>query len=275
MKTRIISGIVMAPLLILVILGGNFLTAAAFLIAVLGLREFFNGFRMIDIRPSYPIALASTVLLYIFHYIIYFSSNEVRAAQISAPLYMGWLIITAIMCMLMLFRIKNVKLEDAMATFIGIIYVSFFSYHIALTEMKFADVCKGSPVWFIVITAFCTDIAAYFGGTYLGKNKLCPIISPKKTIEGSVCGIAGSLFISFLFGLIFGDHTYLLSFIVIGILGGIVSQVGDLTASVFKRNMGIKDYSNMIPGHGGIMDRFDSVLFTAPLVYYCFYLLIR
>ena len=108
---------------------------------------------------------------------------------------------------------------------------------------------------------------AYFVGRSLGKNKLCPKISPKKTIEGSIGGIIGSIIVCGLFGVIFARGLILHCFI-IGALGGVVSQFGDLTASVFKRKMGIKDYGNLIPGHGGILDRFDSVLFNAPLVFY-------
>ena len=125
----------------------------------------------------------------------------------------------------------------------------------------------GMLVWLIFLTAFGTDIMAYFTGYFLGKHKLCPKISPKKTIEGSIGGVIGSVVLSALFGYFFFERI-LIHCIIIGIIGGIVSQFGDLTASVFKRKMGIKDYGNLIPGHGGILDRFDSVLFTAPMVYY-------
>lgn len=101
----------------------------------------------------------------------------------------------------------------------------------------------------------------------LGKHKLCPKISPKKSIEGSVGGIVGSVILSGIFTMIFAQN-YIMHGCVIGLLGSVVSQFGDLTASVFKRKMGIKDYGKLIPGHGGILDRFDSVLFTAPVVYY-------
>ena len=108
---------------------------------------------------------------------------------------------------------------------------------------------------------------AYFTGMLLGKHKLCPKISPKKTIEGSIGGILGSVILCAAFSAIFVPQLLVHS-IIIGVLGGIISQFGDLTASIFKRKMGIKDYGNLIPGHGGILDRFDSVLFTAPMVYY-------
>jgi phosphatidate cytidylyltransferase len=131
----------------------------------------------------------------------------------------------------------------------------------------------GILVWHIFLTAFGTDIMAYFTGYAIGKHKLCPKISPKKTIEGSIGGILGSVLLCGLFGY-FVIPGLLLHCIIIGVLGGVVSQFGDLTASIFKRKMGIKDYGNLIPGHGGILDRFDSVLFTAPMVYYYIMLII-
>ena len=122
-------------------------------------------------------------------------------------------------------------------------------------------------VWLVLLTAFGTDIMAYFSGYLFGKHKLCPKISPKKTVEGAIGGALGSMVLCGIFAKLFLPALFM-HCLIIGLLGGIVSQFGDLTASIFKRKMGIKDYGNLIPGHGGILDRFDSVLFTAPLVYY-------
>ena len=146
----------------------------------------------------------------------------------------------------------------------------FFSFHVTLVEQSGP---YSNLVWLIVITAFGTDVMAYFSGYIFGKHKLCPKISPKKTIEGSIGGILGSVILSGLFGYFFMPDI-IVHCLVIGVLGGIVSQFGDLTASIFKRKMGIKDYGNLIPGHGGILDRFDSVLFTGPMVYYYIVLVI-
>jgi len=99
------------------------------------------------------------------------------------------------------------------------------------------------------------------------------MISPKKTIEGAIGGVVGSILICGGFGFIFA-HQYFVHCLVIGAIGAVISQCGDLTASIFKRKMGLKDYGNLIPGHGGILDRFDSVLFTAPAVYYYIHLFI-
>lgn len=266
MKTRIISGLAMTPLVILILLGGYFITAAVFLIAVIGIKELFNGFGTMNVRPSYPIALISVVMLYGIN-IIGGKLLLLSAAAIK-ELYLLWIFVSVLMALLYLFKIEERQLSDGMATVIGIVYVGFFSYHAVLTEDAFADKCNFSPVWLIIATAFVTDICAYFGGYFLGKHKLCPVISPKKTVEGSVSGILGAVIVTVLLGYFMIDNSKLGWYAIIGAAGGIVSQFGDLTASIFKRNMGIKDYGTLIPGHGGIMDRFDSVLFTAPMVYY-------
>lgn len=265
MKTRIISGLCMVPLLVLLLLGGYFITAAVFLIAVVGIREFFNGFKAMDIHPSYPIALVSVVMLYGIN--IASKVTKISGTALH-DLYFFWLFLSILMCLLYLFKIEERKLEDGMATITGIVYIGFFSYHAVLTEDAFGSLCKLSPVWFIIITAFLTDICAYFAGYFLGRHKLCPVISPKKTIEGSIGGILGSVAVTALFGYFFMDRSMVVWFVIMGAAGGVISQFGDLTASIFKRKMGIKDYGTLIPGHGGIMDRFDSVLFTAPMVYY-------
>ena len=99
---------------------------------------------------------------------------------------------------------------------------------------------------------------------------MAPNLSPKKTIEGAVGGVVGSAVLCGIFGYFFYP-TMMVHCMIIGVLGGMVAEAGDLTASMFKRGMGIKDYGHLIPGHGGIMDRFDSVIFVAPAV--CYYIL--
>ena len=143
------------------------------------------------------------------------------------------------------------------------LYVGYFSFHIILIDQTPYSIL----IWLVVLTAFGTDIFAYFTGYLFGKHKLCPAISPKKTIEGAIGGVFGSVILSFAFIMII-QPDLLFHAIVIGVLGSIISQFGDLTASIIKRKIGIKDYGNLIPGHGGVLDRFDSVLFTAPFVYY-------
>ncbi|MBP3384843.1 MAG: phosphatidate cytidylyltransferase [Firmicutes bacterium] len=253
MKTRILSGLIMAPLLIVLYFGGPILKLACVFIAAMAVREFYNGFRAMDIRPCDNIAYAAIVALY-----------AINLFTTDMGWYMLWFFGCVLASLLYLFKIEERKLEDALATLTGIFYIVFFSYHVVLVDGTGE---YSILLWLIVLTAFGTDIMAYFTGMLLGKHKLCPKISPKKTIEGSIGGILGSVILCAAFSAIFVPQLLVHS-IIIGVLGGIISQFGDLTASIFKRKMGIKDYGNLIPGHGGILDRFDSVLFTAPMVYY-------
>ena len=266
MKTRVLSGLIMAPLLVILIIGGYVLYAGCFVIGVMAVYEFFKGFKAMDIHASYPIAVCAAVALYGIG--LYQHLSLAESGDDSPFFYMLWFFAVVLASLLYLFKIDERKLEDALATITGIFYIIFFSYHIGLLAMD-GMLVPGlkNLVWLVVITAFGTDIMAYFTGYALGKHKLCPKISPKKTIEGSVGGTLGSIILCGIFGFFFAKP-WLIHCLIIGLLGGIISQFGDLTASVFKRKMGIKDYGNLIPGHGGILDRFDSVLFTGPLVYY-------
>ena len=270
MKTRILSGLIMLPLLVIIILRGWVLFAGCFALSLLAVYEFFRGFKELDIKPSYPIAVGSTILLYVFGLLGNINNDTCMIIFQSKVIMLLWVFVSVLACLLYLFKIEERKLEDAMVTLVGIFYVVFFCYHLAMLGML--DTLSLS-VWLVVITAFGTDICAYFAGVTMGKHKLCPVISPKKTWEGAIGGILGSMILCGLFGLFFMKDSIALCLIV-GFLGSIISMFGDLTASIFKRKMGIKDYGNLIPGHGGIMDRFDSILFTAPLVYYAVSLII-
>ncbi|MDD6190075.1 MAG: phosphatidate cytidylyltransferase [Firmicutes bacterium] len=258
MKTRIISGLIMAPLLVILVFKGYVLYAGCFVISLMGMYEFYRGFRELEIKPSYPIAVGSVICLYGLG--IPLCTGIIEAS----PWITLWMFATVIACLLYLFKINERKLDDAMVTLTGIFYVGFFCFHMGMLGMneKF-----GILVWLAVITAFGTDICAYFAGVTMGKHKLCPVISPKKTWEGAAGGVIGAMILSGLFGYFF-EGEIMVHCMIIGFLGSIISMFGDLTASIFKRKMGIKDYGNLIPGHGGILDRFDSVLFTAPVVYY-------
>ena len=118
------------------------------------------------------------------------------------------------------------------------------------------------------VIAFSSDTGAYFVGTFLGRHKLVPHISPKKTVEGAVGGMAAGALLTFLYGLILkglGFGVNLISLTVFGLIGSVVAQLGDLTFSAFKRQYNIKDYGSILPGHGGVLDRFDSIYYLAPL----------
>ena len=139
-------------------------------------------------------------------------------------------------------------------------YVVFFMYHMMLMN-------GSSYVWLVYIIAFGTDTFAYFTGKLFGKRKLYPKVSPNKTIEGAIGGIIGCIAITIIY-FNYLSINKLIYIIIFSICASVFSMVGDLSASKLKREYGIKDFGNFLPGHGGILDRFDSVLFVAPIVYY-------
>ncbi|MBQ9961727.1 MAG: phosphatidate cytidylyltransferase [Firmicutes bacterium] len=255
MKTRIISGLLMAPLLVIVVLGGWFLWAAALLIALVACKEFFKGFEASGTKPSFAIGYTAIAALFLTN----LAPEEVRT-KILLPL---WFFLVVVACMVYGFKVNERKLEDMTSTALGIMYTGFLPYHIVLIDHS----GYGAIIWLVFLAAFGTDIMAYFTGMALGKHKLCPNLSPKKSVEGAVGGVAGSVILCAIFAWIV-DPGQLVLCLAIGFFGSIVAQLGDLSASAFKRQMGIKDYGNLIPGHGGILDRFDSVFFTGPMVYY-------
>lgn len=126
-------------------------------------------------------------------------------------------------------------------------------------------------LWIVFLISWGTDTFAYLFGIIFGKHKLCPSISPKKAIEGALGGIFGSLILLNLFNY-FVLKNNIVFVTLSGIILSIVAQIGDLFASKIKREMGIKDFSNIIKGHGGFLDRFDSIIFVTPLVYIVFYI---
>lgn len=254
MKTRVISGILMVPAVVAILyFRGYVLLAACAMIGLVGVKEFFNGWEALGTKPSKITAYISTIVLYI----------AALAGVAQSEFLMFWLVASIVAAMIYGWSIEKRGPYDAMATVLGIVYVVFFSYHLRMIDTT----DYGILVWIVILSAFGSDIMAYFTGYCFGKHKLCPHLSPKKTIEGAVGGVIGAGLVCGLFGFLFAKEL-LIHTVILGFIGGAVSQAGDLTASAFKRKMGIKDYGNLIPGHGGIMDRFDSVIFVAPFIYY-------
>ena len=159
---------------------------------------------------------------------------------------------------------------------ITMVFFGFFYVVIALMYIfKTRQISGGEyAVWLIFIGSWGSDTMAYVVGRKLGKTKIAPKLSPKKSLEGLIGGIVGAALIGIIFALIFRTQLLesfsnpILIFGLTGAIGSVVSQIGDMAASAIKRNKGIKDYGTLIPGHGGILDRFDSVIFIAPIVYF-------
>ena len=156
-----------------------------------------------------------------------------------------------------------------LAAFFGVFYVAAMLSYIYQTRILPGGVFQ---VWLVFICAWGCDTCAYCVGMLIGKHKMAPKLSPKKSVEGGIGGILGAALIAVLYALAINHWAdagvSVTSFAVIGAVGGAISQIGDLAASAIKRNHNIKDYGKLIPGHGGILDRFDSIIFTAPIIYY-------
>ncbi len=260
MKTRIISACIMAPLLALVWLGGLPLFFACLIIAFMGMREFYNGLKVMGKDPCVITGYTSLALLFLIVCLREFAGLLKGDTLILAA--GAWLFVTFVMALGVSLVREDHDVFDGPLGALAALYIAFFCVHVILCERRF-----GSAVWLIFLSAFGTDIMAYFTGYFLGKHKLCPRLSPKKTVEGAAGGALGSALFCMVFGLLQKAGSPAAYFL-IGLVASPFAQAGDLIASAFKRKMGIKDYGNLIPGHGGIMDRFDSVLLTAPFIYY-------
>ena len=245
---RTITGLILVLLTIgLTLKGGRLLSFFVFLISIIGLREFYNALdnKYSSIRPIGYIAS----ILFLLNSLGY----EKIGLDFIVSLTMGALLILLVLK-------ESIKLTNISITIFSIFYIPFLFQHIIYLDGSIY-------IWLIFITAWGTDTFAYLAGNLLGKNKLCPDLSPNKTIEGSIGGILGSILLTIGFSKYF-NLPHLWELIILAGLGSIIAQFGDLTASKIKRITGIKDYGFIIPGHGGILDRFDSILFTAPFVYY-------
>ena len=268
MAKRIIASLVLFPLLaLLIVLGGIYLQVALTVIILIAMWEVYHAFSR---KPS-----GVSWIGYIFAIVyMYFADNLTE----SHVLFMLITVFTIITLMMSVFFHETITVKDCAVTIIGFFYVAILMSTIYLTRV--------SPygkffVWLSFIAAWGCDTGAYFTGMAIGKHKLVPKLSPKKTVEGAVGGIVLATLIALLYGWTVSrfssiQDVNILGFCgVAGFVGSILSQFGDLTASAIKRFTGVKDYGKLIPGHGGIMDRFDSVLFTAPAIYIVMVAMIR
>ncbi len=261
MKTRVVSALLMVPLAVFVYFGGIPLMLMAFGIGAMAMAEFSQGFAKIGVRSYKTVGLACLSLLYIIYGHMLWSGMPV--SHYTSYVMFWFFIVVASGLLLMLFT-KDHNIANGPIIMLSVFYIGFLSSHAVLIDHLDP---RGALIWLALLTAFGTDTFAYLIGVRFGKRKLCPALSPKKTVEGAVGGMIGSIVLCTAYGwLLMSDK--MIHCALIGLLGSLFAQMGDLVASAFKRKMGIKDYGNLIPGHGGVLDRFDSILFTLPVVYY-------
>ena len=258
-KTRLLSGIVLVILaLALIITGGDILLVGIGVVSLIGLFELYRVFRVEKSVAGYM----GYALI-----VVYYCNLKWNFI----PDMMMFVIGTLVVFMLVyVFTYPKYKTEQMLAAFFGIFYVSVMLSYVYQTRIME----KGAYlVWLIFLCSWGCDTCAYCVGVLIGKHKMTPKLSPKKSWEGAVGGVIGAALLTVIYGFVFQKAMEtttrdILILAAICAVGAVISMIGDLTASAIKRNYDIKDYGKLIPGHGGIMDRFDSVIFTAPVIYF-------
>jgi len=267
MKTRIISALFMLPLLAFIIWGGLPLLIITLVFSIIALYEFYKGFEAIDIHPKKTVGYLALILLYA---IIVWGEFYTNDPKVYAHLICMWVAGTVVGGLLICIFKNSIQILDGIGTAWGVLYIALLVHIPLITRIA----AYKNMIWFVFIAAFANDAGAYFIGCAFGKHKLCPEISPNKSVEGLFGGIVTSAIACGAVALFMYPNIWV-HCVIIGLIGSCFGTCGDLVASAFKRKMGIKDYGNLIPGHGGIMDRFDSVLLVAPFVYYYILVVLR
>ena len=258
-KHRLISGIILVILaLIFIITGGYVLLAVCGIISLIGLGELYKVFK-IEKTLLGAVGYIATVVFYL---------NLVFGF---VPEMMLFVITLLIVCMcVFVFRYPKYHASQVIAAFIGVFYVAVMISYVYQTRSLAGGLFL---VWLIFLCSWGCDTCAYCVGMLFGKHKMAPVLSPKKSVEGAVGGVVGAAVLAVIYGFLFkgpmgADNRSIVIMAIICAAGALLSMVGDLAASAIKRNYEIKDYGKLIPGHGGILDRFDSVIFTAPVIFY-------
>ena len=270
--TRLLSSVVLVVLALVTILTGGYLLAAVLLfLSLTAFHELMKACKLSGEqgRISGPELIGGIGI--IAYYLVMTLTQERN--------YLFLIVITILIALMFLyvFTFPKYRAEQVMCAFFCVAYAPVMLSFIYLVRVLPYGVYT---VWMIFISSWICDTCAYLSGMLLGKHKLAPVLSPKKSVEGAIGGIVGSALVGALYGYflveaVISEQQITWIFVLISAVGAIVSQVGDLAASAIKRNHEIKDYGKLIPGHGGVMDRFDSVIFTAPMIYFLALLLIH
>ena len=290
--TRLVSGIVLIIIAILALsLGGWVLAAVLLTISLIAFRELTKvlkiagqdqraGVRTESDKSGAAAAengkslnlleIIGMIGIMIYYSICYFSGGEVLQLMCIVGAFMALMFAYVV-------TFPKYRIEQVSGTFFAFVYAPVMLSLVYLTRMCPQGIYS---VWMILISSWGCDTCAYVVGKLIGKKKIFPVLSPKKSLEGCIGGVVGAALIGGLYGHFFVEAAFpnqtvkwIIAFICA--VGAVMSQVGDLAASAIKRNHDVKDYGKLIPGHGGIMDRFDSMIVTAPMIYFLTILMIR
>jgi len=255
LKERFIYGTLATAVFITLLLFGSYIFAGGILImAIIGYVEFVRiyGLKLTFVAPWLGVLGLISIVVPWNDYDLHFLNFETTL----------WLLLLLLMGLTVLTK-NRIKLAELAPLFLGVVYIGFgFHYMIEVRALGL--------FWALLVftTIWGSDIGAYLFGGWFGKRKLWPKISPNKTWEGAIGGVATSLVIAFVFVLIDSEQLSWSMAIQIGIVASVLGQIGDLIQSAYKRSAGVKDAGNLIPGHGGILDRCDSWIIVFPFIYY-------
>lgn len=257
-KERLMSSVILVIItLATIMMGGPVLAIVLSITSMIGMKEIYK-IQSFEKSVLGFIGYLGAVLYYIMIFVEHTEYNMI-------------VILGVLVALLAIYVLSFPKFNSlqVMFGFFGFVYVAIllsYIYQIRIMEQGIYI------VWLAFISSWVCDTCAYCVGVLFGKHKMAPILSPKKSIEGAVGGLVGAFIAGGIYGYCisrFGEiEVEPLAFAIICFVGGMISMIGDLAASGIKRDNGVKDYGTIIPGHGGILDRFDSLIFTAPVIYY-------
>lgn len=264
--TRVITGIIGIVVTILAVTtGGYWFGGGILLLALTGWHEYYRAFKNINVKLWYGGGVITVA--FIIGCAWFGNSSEFMAVLTAALL---------IILARVVLSHPNFTIEQAAITVLGIIYLGLPFSHLLLLRFMQSDIILETAfgsmevgaalIWTAFIGTWASDTFAYFTGRALGRHKLCPNVSPGKTVEGFAGGIIGTMAALLGVGMLF--DLPLIHMAPLGVMIALVATLGDLVESSLKRHTGIKDSGSILPGHGGVLDRFDSILFTVPFVYY-------
>lgn len=254
MLKRIISALIGAPLFLgLIYLGGPYTAFLVVVLTLLALQEFMQIGEQMGMRPWSKLTTLVSV--------VWLISLSIGGAEWMLQMFVFWLLIGLGRLAL---TYPRTSLSETSFNLLSVLYSVVLLSHLYLLR----QLPNGLEWTFLtVFLVWATDIGAYLIGRQFGSHLLAPQVSPKKTVEGSLGGLLFSLAVALVFWRIVGGATWIM-YIFMGVIIGISAQIGDLCESALKRSAGVKDSGTLIPGHGGILDRFDSLIFALPLMYY-------
>ena len=254
MVKRTISALIGAPFFLgLIYLGGKYTAFLVVVLTLLGLWEFMQIGEQMGMRAWYKLTMLVSI--------VWLISLLSGGAEWRLTVLVLWLLIGLGRLAL---TYPKASLSEASFNLLAVLYSVVLLSHLYLLR----QLPSGLEWTFLTIfLVWSTDIGAYIIGRQYGRHLLAPQVSPKKTVEGSLGGLLLSIIVALVFWRIVGEATWII-YIVLAVIIGISAQIGDLFESALKRSAGVKDSGKLIPGHGGILDRFDSLIFALPLVYY-------